>query len=145
VAGTVPLALGWIPQWRVNDGRPELCGAGDVPSKSAVSPNQSSYAVAELPLGVADGAVVMVGLEAVELEDKGVPVDEPLVGGTAVVAAQPEHVLVPPAGCFDIAHGDERLGLGPAADGDGHANAVAGGVVALDEVALAAVGALASL
>ena len=81
----------------------------------------------------------MVPFEGVELEDEGAPVNEPLVGGTTVVAAQPEHVLIPPAGYLDIAYGDERLGLGVAANSDGYADAVTCGVIALDQVALTAI------
>jgi hypothetical protein len=75
----------------------------------------------------------------VELENEGVPCDEPFVGSAAVVAAQPEQPLIPPARRLDIAHGDERLGLGETAHRHCHADPVARGVVALDQVPLAAV------
>lgn len=73
-----------------------------------LEPKQKAVAVGFVG-AVGDGAVMVLGLEAVELEDELVVEAQALVVRAAVIAAQTEEALVPAAAGFDIGDGDERL------------------------------------
>jgi hypothetical protein len=74
-----------------------------------LEPEEKAVAVG-LVVGVGDGAMVVLGSEAVELEDEVVVVAKALVVWTTVVAAEAEEVLIPSAADFDIDNGNQGLG-----------------------------------
>jgi hypothetical protein len=68
------------------------------------------HAIAVRPeVGIADGAVVVLDVPVVELEDERAVRDETFVLGSTVSALAIEEHLVPAAARFDIAHRDEWL------------------------------------
>ena len=73
-----------------------------------LEPEEDAIAVGFVT-AVGDGAVVVVGVEAVELEDEVVVETETLILSAAVVGAKAEEVLIPAAAGFDIRDNDERL------------------------------------
>jgi hypothetical protein len=80
----------------------------------------------------------VLGLPVVELEHEYSVREEPFVVWAAVVALQAEELLIPQAGCLDVAHSDQCLGL-CGANRDDHTDAVAGGIIDLCEPAFAVV------
>ena len=59
---------------------------------------------------IADGAVFVLDVEAVQLQDEAAVLHELLIGAAAVGSAAPQQALIPPAAGFDIRDTDERLG-----------------------------------
>jgi hypothetical protein len=57
-------------------------------------------------VAVSNRSMVMVGLKAVELQHEVSSMNEPLVHGTAMLAAAAEQLLIPAAACFDVSHGN---------------------------------------
>lgn len=71
-------------------------------------PEQYSVAVG-LVLGIADAAVIMRHLEAMQLQDKLAVQDQLFVGGASMVAPAAEQTLIPPAARFHVGYRDQRL------------------------------------
>ena len=53
---------------------------------------------------------MMPDLEPVQLHDQLSIYQQLLILGATVTAGGAEHMLIPPARCFDVCHGDHRLG-----------------------------------
>lgn len=75
-----------------------------------LEPEQHSVAVGFV-VPIADGTVVVVDFEAVQLQDK-LPMggDQSFVFLAAMITATAQQTLVPAAAGFDIGHSDQRLG-----------------------------------
>ena len=58
---------------------------------------------------IADRTVVVVHLEAVQLENNLAVPDQLLIFAAAMVASAAQQSLIPAAACFHIANSDERL------------------------------------
>jgi hypothetical protein len=82
--------------------------------------------------------VVVLGLPVVELKHECSVRQEAFVVWAAVVASQAEELLIPAAGCFDIAHSDQCLSLGGANRND-DTDAIARGIIDLCQPARAVV------
>ncbi len=74
-----------------------------------LKPEQHAVAV-RFVIAVADCAVMVLHLEAVQLKHKLAVQNQLFIGGAAMIAAQTEQALIPPAACFYVGNGDERLG-----------------------------------
>ena len=60
--------------------------------------------------GIADGAVMMFDVEAVQLQNELSILDQLFIVAAAVGAAAAEQALIPPAAGFNIGYTNERLG-----------------------------------
>jgi len=74
-----------------------------------LEPQQHTVSVG-LVLAIADGAVMVVDHEAVQLHNELAIPEELLIRGTAVTALATEEALIPAAAGFHIRDGNERLG-----------------------------------
>src|SRR5262245_3940624 len=74
-----------------------------------LEPQEHAIAVG-LVVAVADGAVVVIIVEVVELEDQRVPRHQSLVLRSTVSAAAPEKLSIPPTARLDVSDGNEWLG-----------------------------------
>lgn len=73
-----------------------------------LEPEQHAVSV-RLVISVADGPVIVVRFEAVELKDQFAIEDQTLIHGSAVIASAAEETLIPPTAGFHVGYGDERL------------------------------------
>ena len=73
-----------------------------------LEPQQDAVPVGPV-IRIADGSVMVVDLEALELKHQHIIADQPLVLGSAMCAAGQEP-LVPFAARLDVGHGNEALG-----------------------------------
>jgi hypothetical protein len=73
-----------------------------------LEPEQYPVSV-RLVITIANRAVIMFNLEAVQLQNKLPIRDELFVGGAAVIAPAAQQTLVPSTACFHIAYGDQGL------------------------------------
>jgi hypothetical protein len=73
-----------------------------------LEPQQQAVAV-RLVVRMADGPVVMLHVEPMQLKNKNIVPDQPFVFVSAVRAFAAEKALIPPAAGFDIGHGNEGL------------------------------------
>jgi nickel-dependent lactate racemase len=94
--------------------------------------------VADGGVGSPDHAMVMPNLAMMKLQHQNAPGEQALVVRPAVVALQAEQLLVPAAGCLDVAHHDHGLGL-DRADRNDNPEAVPGRVIDLGEPSFALV------
>ena len=103
------VAIGRVAVTRHNHLDGHLVGALDDGVEVVdLEPEQETVAIGFV-VAIGDGAVVVLGLEAVELQDELVVEAETLVVRAAVVAAQAEEALIPAAAGFDVSDGDEGL------------------------------------
>src|SRR6516225_6814037 len=138
VARPVALALrGVAVRWADHRG-PEVGRALECAVEVGDFPEPHQDAVADIAAVVGEQAVVVLDVPVVELEHEDVVGEQALVLRSAVVAAQAEELLVPAAGCLDVADAEQCLGLGGAGRGD-DADPVACGVVDLSQPAFAVV------
>src|SRR5690606_38028517 len=72
-------------------------------------PEQRAVAVGPVML-VGDGAVVVLDIDAVQLEEQAAVAHEPLVLAPAVRALAAQEPLVPAAARLDVSHRDQGLG-----------------------------------
>jgi hypothetical protein len=68
-------------------------------------------AVTNLELWVDEDSMVVFDVSMVELKDQSVVGEQPFVIRATMITTEAEELLVPAAGCFDVAYGDHRLGL----------------------------------
>lgn len=86
------------------------CGAGDESVKVIdLKPKEDAVAVG-FPVAVADGEMIVVDVETVELEDELAVGGKAFVFVAAVGALATEELLVPEATGLDAGDGEERLG-----------------------------------
>ena len=86
-----------------------------------LKPEEHTIAVGSVR-AIADGTVIMLHIEAVQLQDELAILHQLLVVAAAVSAAAAEQLLIPPAAGFDVRDADKGLGthgdtvtrLGPA-------------------------------
>jgi hypothetical protein len=58
---------------------------------------------------IADPAVMMLHLEAMQLKHELPVRDQLFIGGASMIAPAAKQTLVPPAACFHVGHGNQRL------------------------------------
>jgi hypothetical protein len=73
-----------------------------------LEPQQDAVAIGAV-VGLADATVIVLYVEVMQLHHEPITIDEALVVGAAVVAANPQQLLVPPAAGLDIGGTDQRL------------------------------------
>jgi len=71
-------------------------------------PEQDTVSV-WLVITIADRTMMVLYFEAVQLKGKLAVGDQPLIFGATVIAPAAQQTLIPPAACFHIGYGDERL------------------------------------
>jgi len=60
-------------------------------------------------IAVANGTVIVLNVEAMQLKDKVAIGDQPLILAAAMIAPAAQQSLIPPATCFHVGYGHERL------------------------------------
>jgi hypothetical protein len=103
------VAIGRVAMARPEDLDSHFAGALDHGVEVVdLEPEQETIAVGPV-VAVGDRAVVVLGVEAVELQDELIIEAEPLVVRAAVIAAKAEEALIPAAAGLDVGDRDERL------------------------------------
>jgi len=95
---------------RKDDLGPQLRSAGNRRVEVAdLKPQEHSVSMSELR--IADGAVVMLDIPAMQLKNQPAIGQEPFIIRPAVVAPTAEQPLIPAAAGFNVLHTNERLRL----------------------------------
>jgi hypothetical protein len=91
-----------------NDRRLQLLRSGGSRVEGAQF-EPEEYPIASREGGVADGAVMVLDVPAMELKQQLIVLDEPFVLGATVTALAPQQTLVPAATCLNITDADQGL------------------------------------
>lgn len=105
-SGSAALAFGWVSMWCSQELCAELLRACHYAVEVGDVAEPQQHAIAELMVRVADQPVVVFDLAVVELKNQDSIGEESFVLGSSVAALQTEELLIPAAGCFDIADRD---------------------------------------
>ncbi len=102
-------AIGWIAVARENDFRIHLFDPRRRLLKGLqLEPEKNSVPV-RFVSGVGDRSVVMADIEAVQLKNQSISIDQPLVLSPAVGALAAQQTLIPTTAGPDIGDANERL------------------------------------
>ncbi len=102
------VVIGWIAMARQHNFRLQLRhargGSGEIVN---LKPEKDAIPMREF--GIADAAMMVLHLPAVQLKNEPAARNEPFILGSAMIASQAEQPLIPAAAGLYVAHANQRL------------------------------------